>query len=83
VSKPPAGRYEFLDATVVPSAPTSPLAVALKVLLDQGLQTPLGMALFFAALKVFEGRPGEAVPDVKAKVGGAGGGACACTRKGG
>jgi hypothetical protein len=62
----------------MPAAPTSPLAVAIKVALDQGLQTPFGTALFFAALKLLEGRPAEALPNVRAKVragDGGGGGA--------
>lgn len=65
----PRPRYQLLDAWVLPAAPTSPLAVGLKVLLDQGLQTPLGMALFFASLKLMEGRPGQVVPELRAKVG--------------
>jgi hypothetical protein len=60
--------YILLDAQVLPEAPTCPLAVAAKVVLDQGLQTPVGMALFFASLKVFEGKPGEALPEVRSKV---------------
>lgn len=60
--------YQLLDAAVMPSAPTAPPAVALKVLLDQGVQTPFGMALFFATLKLLEGRPMEVVPEVKAKL---------------
>ncbi|GBG00263.1 40S ribosomal protein S17 [Raphidocelis subcapitata] len=60
--------YLLLDAAVLPSAPTSPAAVALKVALDQGLQTPLGTALFFATLKALEGRPAEALPEVRAKL---------------
>jgi hypothetical protein len=61
-------RYELLDATVFPATPTSPIAVAAKVLLDQGLQTPFGMLLFFTSLKVFEGKPAQAVPEVRQKV---------------
>jgi len=61
--------YLLLDASVLPETPTAPLAVAAKVVLDQGLQTPVGMALFFSSLKVFEGRPGEALGEVQAKVG--------------
>jgi hypothetical protein len=73
--------YELLDATVLPATPTAPAAVAAKVLLDQGLQTPLGMALFFGSLKVFEGRPADAVPEVKSKVGRSAGLACTALRE--
>lgn len=60
--------YILLDASVLPATPTAPLAVAAKVLLDQGLQTPFGMLLFFGSLKLMEGKPGQAVPEVKSKV---------------
>jgi len=65
----PSHRYILLDAWVLPATPTAPLAVATKVILDQGLQTPVGMALFFATLKLLEGKPREVVPEVQAKVG--------------
>ncbi|GBF87840.1 40S ribosomal protein S17 [Raphidocelis subcapitata] len=60
--------YLFLDAAVFPDAPTCAAAVGLKVAMDQCLQTPFGMALFFASQKLLEGRPGEALPDVQAKL---------------
>jgi hypothetical protein len=53
---------------VMPATPTAPLAVALKVLLDQALQTPLGYCLFFSSMKLLEGRPAEAAPAIRAKV---------------
>lgn len=55
----PMGHYEYalLEHFVVPGAPTSVQAVAAKVCLDQFVQTPFGMAMFFAVMKCLEGKP--------------------------
>jgi hypothetical protein len=60
--------YEVLEALVMPGSPTAPAAVASKVALDQLLQTPFGMALFFATMKVLEGKPREVPQELRAKV---------------
>jgi hypothetical protein len=60
--------YEVLEALVMPGSPTAPAAVAAKVALDQLLQTPFGMALFFSVMKVMEGRPGEVPQELRSKV---------------
>jgi hypothetical protein len=60
--------YEVLEALVMPGSATAPAAVASKVALDQLLQTPFGMALFFSAMKVLEGRPREVPQELRAKV---------------
>lgn len=60
--------YAFLDAHVLGSTPTAPLAVGLKVFLDQAVQTPLGMALFFAALKTLENQPDQVLPTLRCKL---------------
>mmetsp|Transcript_25440 Transcript_25440/g.55236 ORF Transcript_25440/g.55236 Transcript_25440/m.55236 type:complete len:232 (+) Transcript_25440:122-817(+) len=67
----PLGHYWFLflDRSIMPAAPTSPLAVALKLLLDQLLMAPLGMSLFFLGIKCLEGRPALAWADWRAKIG--------------
>jgi len=60
--------FGFLDKCIVPGAPTSARAVAAKLLLDQGLMAPAGTALFFFGMKIMEGQPDKAVPEVKAKL---------------
>ncbi|WIA10402.1 hypothetical protein OEZ85_010594 [Tetradesmus obliquus] len=60
--------YEVLEALVMPASPTAPAAVAAKVALDQLLQTPFGMALFFAVMKVMEGRPREVPQELRNKL---------------
>lgn len=41
--------------TIIPRAPTSPKAVIVKLLLDQLVMAPIGMAAFFASLRVMDG----------------------------
>ncbi|GFH23205.1 40S ribosomal protein S17, partial [Haematococcus lacustris] len=60
--------FQFLDMRIMPGAPTSPLAVVCKLVLDQGLMAPLGTALFFMGMKVLEGQPHRALPEVKEKL---------------
>lgn len=60
--------YGLLESTVLPATPLAPAAVAAKVALDQLLQTPFGMALFFAVMKVLEGKPGQVQPELQSKV---------------
>lgn len=66
----PMGHYEYalLEKFVMPGAPTSPAAVAAKVCLDQFVQTPFGMALFFAMMKVLEGKPQLVKTELQCKV---------------
>lgn len=51
-----------------PEAPTSLPAVLSKMALDQTLMAPLMTAAFFGLMKVLEGRPREAGPEVSAKL---------------
>ncbi|KAI8467297.1 MAG: hypothetical protein J3K34DRAFT_523829 [Monoraphidium minutum] len=60
--------FALLDAGVLPADPAGGAAVCAKVLLDQALQTPAALALFFATIKLLEGRPGEAGAEVQAKL---------------
>lgn len=60
--------YELLEALVMPASPTSPAAVATKVGLDQLLQTPLGLALFFSVMAAMEGRALQVPQELHAKV---------------
>lgn len=60
--------YALLEHAVLPATPLAPAAVAAKVALDQGLQTPIGMALFFTIMKLLEGRPGEVQQELRTKV---------------
>eukprot|EP00879_Flechtneria_rotunda_P033957 GHRR01037890.1.p1 GENE.GHRR01037890.1~~GHRR01037890.1.p1 ORF type:complete len:236 (-),score=67.79 GHRR01037890.1:42-683(-) len=60
--------YQVLESTVMPNNPTSPIAVVLKVCLDQLVQTPFGMALFFSLMKVLEGHPQAVQQELKAKL---------------
>jgi hypothetical protein len=60
--------YGLLESAVLPATPLTPAAVAAKVALDQLLQTPFGMALFFVVMKVLEGKPGQVQPELQSKV---------------
>jgi protein Mpv17 len=61
--------YCCLDHALMPlAAPLAPAAIAAKVLLDQCCQTPLGMALFFAIMKLLEGRPQDVAQELQGKV---------------
>jgi len=60
--------YKLLDESVLPSRPKSPLAIALKIALDQLLFGPLFLIIFWTVLKTFEGRPYEALPLIEAKL---------------
>ncbi|KAG2446468.1 hypothetical protein HYH02_008459 [Chlamydomonas schloesseri] len=57
----PMAHYWFnlLDARVLPDDPHCPAAVLTKMLLDQLLFAPLGLALFFVVIKLLEGRPAD------------------------
>ncbi|KAG1655978.1 hypothetical protein FOA52_008679 [Chlamydomonas sp. UWO 241] len=46
--------YMWLDDSIMPSDPTSPVAVSLKVLADQGFLTPITTALFFVFMRMAE-----------------------------
>ncbi|KAF8063701.1 SYM1 [Scenedesmus sp. PABB004] len=66
----PIGHYwfAFLDKCIFPGAPTAPGTVLLKTLLDQGLMAPLGIAVFFVAMSLMEGRtPRDAAAAAAAK----------------
>ncbi|KAF6258900.1 hypothetical protein COO60DRAFT_1270418 [Scenedesmus sp. NREL 46B-D3] len=60
--------YELLEALVMPASPTAPAAVAAKVGLDQLLQTPLGLALFFSVMAAMEGRALQVPQELHAKL---------------
>lgn len=60
--------YGLLESAVMPATPLAPAAVAAKVALDQLVQTPIGMALFFATMKVLEGQPREVQQELHSKV---------------
>lgn len=60
--------YGLLESAVMPATPLAPAAVAAKVALDQLVQTPFGMALFFATMKVLEGKPREVQQELHSKV---------------
>ncbi|KAG2433863.1 hypothetical protein HXX76_008217 [Chlamydomonas incerta] len=49
--------FNLLDARILPDDPHCPAAVLSKMLLDQLLFAPLGLALFFVVIKLLEGRP--------------------------
>eukprot|EP00198_Chlamydomonas_reinhardtii_P004766 XP_001694102.1 predicted protein [Chlamydomonas reinhardtii] len=49
--------FNLLDARILPDDPHCPAAVLSKMLLDQVLFAPLGLALFFVVIKLLEGRP--------------------------
>ncbi|KAG2446470.1 hypothetical protein HYH02_008461 [Chlamydomonas schloesseri] len=51
--------FNLLDARVLPDDPHCPAAVLTKMLLDQLLFAPLGLALFFVVIKLLEGRPAD------------------------
>jgi hypothetical protein len=60
--------YGLLEYAVLPSTPLAPAAVAAKVALDQLVQTPFGMALFFAVMKLLEGKPRQVQQELQGKV---------------
>jgi hypothetical protein len=60
--------YGLLESAVLPSTPLAPAAVAAKVALDQLVQTPFGMALFFAVMKLLEGQPRHVQQELQGKV---------------
>lgn len=57
--------YDWLEANVNPTNPTSTSSVLIKTALDQVVYASFGTALFFATITTLEGHPG-AVPDVVA-----------------
>jgi hypothetical protein len=61
--------YNLLESAVMHDTPLAPAAVASKVALDQLVQTPFGMALFFAVMKLLEGKPDQVQQELKSKVG--------------
>jgi protein Mpv17 len=61
--------YNLLDQYVMPTDPTSPIAVFSKVALDQVLMAPCMTSLFFAAMAFLEGSSRSEVVDlVKSKL---------------
>eukprot|EP00884_Botryococcus_braunii_P006680 jgi/Botrbrau1/16012/Bobra.0353s0010.2 len=66
----PIGHYwfNFLDKLVMPKTPTSPSAIAAKIVLDQTINAPLGTALFFIATRTLEGHPQEITHDIQEKL---------------
>eukprot|EP00200_Dunaliella_tertiolecta_P008705 CAMPEP_0202374400 /NCGR_PEP_ID=MMETSP1127-20130417/5236_1 /ASSEMBLY_ACC=CAM_ASM_000462 /TAXON_ID=3047 /ORGANISM="Dunaliella tertiolecta, Strain CCMP1320" /LENGTH=352 /DNA_ID=CAMNT_0048971543 /DNA_START=240 /DNA_END=1298 /DNA_ORIENTATION=+ len=60
--------FNFLDKVILPDAPTSPLAVVLKMMSDQFLMTPFMTSVFFAVMTTLEGHPDRALTTVKDKI---------------
>lgn len=60
--------YNLLESAVMHDTPLAPAAVAAKVALDQLVQTPFGMALFFGVMKLLEGKPDEVQQELESKV---------------
>ncbi len=60
--------YNFLDANVFPAEPTAPIAIVAKMALDQLVNAPIMTSVFFAAMCAVEGRPGDALQDVRTKL---------------
>ncbi|PRW61349.1 hexose phosphate transport isoform A [Chlorella sorokiniana] len=59
--------YLRLDGKVMPHAPTSPPAIASKLVIDQFMFAPTCTLLFYFYKVVTEGRPSECVPEIQAK----------------
>ncbi|KAK9807848.1 hypothetical protein WJX72_011189 [[Myrmecia] bisecta] len=59
--------YMGLDKVIVPSDPTSALAVMTKMTIDQCLWSPIGLVLFYIVIKTLEGRPGEIMETMRMK----------------
>ncbi|KAI3437713.1 hypothetical protein D9Q98_000161 [Chlorella vulgaris] len=59
--------HRWLETHVSPDNPTSDSAVGTKILLDQAVLTPVMTAVFFAALKLMEGRPDAILPFMQDK----------------
>ncbi|KAF5825645.1 hypothetical protein DUNSADRAFT_7859, partial [Dunaliella salina] len=53
---------------ILPDAPTSPMAVVLKMMSDQFLMTPFMTSVFFAVMTSLEGHPDRALSTVKDKI---------------
>jgi hypothetical protein len=53
--------------SIMPHNPTHPKAVLIKTAMDQLLMAPVGTALFLAAMRVLEGRPGAVMDTLRAK----------------
>lgn len=60
--------YGFLDRTIMTKAPTSAAAVASKTAIDQILWAPIFTSLFFASMKVMDGKGNEIEAEVKNKL---------------
>ncbi|KAG2484417.1 hypothetical protein HYH03_016831 [Edaphochlamys debaryana] len=63
----PLGHWWFglLDSSIMPDDPHCPAAVMSKMLLDQVCFAPAGLAMFFVAIKLLEGKPGDIGPTLK------------------
>ncbi|KAK9817788.1 hypothetical protein WJX72_002169 [[Myrmecia] bisecta] len=60
--------FNALEKNVFPRAPTSPLAIASKIGIDQAFMAPLGTALFFAITSLMDARPTAIVPAMREKL---------------
>jgi len=60
--------YRLLDKHVFPRDPVRMLAVATKVLIDQALFSPAYTAVYYGAMKTFEGRPCDTLPTLREKL---------------
>jgi protein Mpv17 len=59
--------FHWLDQFLMPDDPTSMVAVASKVLVDQAVAAPPLTVLFFLVMKALEGKPEEAWPTAAAQ----------------
>lgn len=60
--------FKFLDETIMPTNPTAPLAVLIKMGMDQLLSAPIVTSLFFMSIRTLEGHPEEAWSTVQQKI---------------
>eukprot|EP01026_Neomeris_dumetosa_P082174 TRINITY_DN9357_c0_g1_i5.p1 TRINITY_DN9357_c0_g1~~TRINITY_DN9357_c0_g1_i5.p1 ORF type:complete len:228 (-),score=9.77 TRINITY_DN9357_c0_g1_i5:334-1017(-) len=66
----PIGHYwfNFLDKVVYPTYPGSPLAIVVKSALDQLIQAPIGLSLFYTYQEVVQGRALRVIREIKQKL---------------
>lgn len=60
--------YGFLDRSIMTKAPTSAAAVATKTAIDQILWAPIFTSMFFASMKVMDGKSNEIQEEVSNKL---------------
>mmetsp|Transcript_57822 Transcript_57822/g.126525 ORF Transcript_57822/g.126525 Transcript_57822/m.126525 type:complete len:249 (-) Transcript_57822:96-842(-) len=60
--------FNWLDRTIRPRKPTTPLTACIKVALDQALMSPVGLCVFFGTQRLLEGEPHLTVMDLESKL---------------